>query len=69
MSDMQQDPAQEQPVDIDGDIMERLDIASEFEHQIIGRPDFSRLSTALKPDKQSRPKPPQWYQWIQILAW
>lgn len=48
MSDMQQDPAQEQPVDIDGDIMERLDIASEFEHQIIGRPDFSRLSTALK---------------------
>lgn len=48
MTEAQQNQAQVQPVDIDGDVMERLDLPSEFEHQILGRPDFSRLSAKLK---------------------
>lgn len=48
MSDEQQSNAAKPPVDIDGDVMEVLNLVKEFEHEILGRPDFSRLSVNLK---------------------
>lgn len=40
------------PVDIDGEAMEPLQLPCEFEHEIKGRPDFSRLSVVLKANEQ-----------------
>ena len=41
-----------QPVDIDGEPMEVLDLPKEFEHEIAGRPDFSRLSVKMTANQQ-----------------
>lgn len=41
-----------QPVDIDGEPMETLDLPREFDHEITGRPDFARLSVNLKGNQQ-----------------
>ncbi len=48
MSEGQENQPHTQPVDIDGDVMETLNLAHEFDHKIMGRPDFSRMSANLK---------------------
>tara|TARA_B100001989_G_scaffold253271_1_gene239445 strand:- start:2608 stop:3360 length:753 start_codon:yes stop_codon:yes gene_type:complete len=44
--------AQIKPVDIDGEVMETLNLPKEFEHEIQGRPDFARLSVQLKANEK-----------------